>query len=288
MTTKTVAIINARAGRAKPVTHFAGSVEVLETKAAGHAIELTREALKAGAERIVAVGGDGTVNEVVNGFFEDEQPVGTNATLSIIPQGTGSDFFKVLDRQLNGETRMVDLMKVCYAAEDGTVRVRYSINVTSFGMGGGVAARVNRSSKPLGGVIAFVTSTLAEAMTFSGRSVRLQLDRSKWIETKIMNVVVGNGQFHGAGMWVCPGALIDDGLLDVTIIRHLTLPRIVRNFPVLYNGSIYSHPEVESYRVRHLTAESGEPVLIEIDGEPLGRLPIEISVLPRAIRVSNG
>src|SRR5436190_8035460 len=134
----TVAIINPKAGRGKVSAHFPTSVEVLETKAPGHGIELTREAIKRGAETIVAVGGDGTINEVVNGFFENEEPIGRDATLSIIPQGTGSDFCRVLDRQHGGEKRMVDLMRVRYMATDGTNRIRYSINITSFGMSGAV------------------------------------------------------------------------------------------------------------------------------------------------------
>src|SRR5204863_7809230 len=117
-----------------------------------------------------------------NGFFEAGETIGRDATLSIIPQGTGSDFCRILGLQDRGEKRMVDLMKVRYTASDGTSRIRYSINVTSFGLGGRVAARVNRSAKPLGGMIAFLTSTVVEALAFSGNSIRLQLDNSKTIE----------------------------------------------------------------------------------------------------------
>ena len=147
-------------------------------------------------------------------------------------------------------------------------------------MGGAVAARANRSSKALGGQFAFLAATLQTALTFSGNSVTLRLDESKRIEAKITNVAVGNGQYHGAGMWVCPGASIDDGLLDVTVIRYLSLLELARNLPALYNGRIYSHPKVQSHRVKVVHADSREPALIEIDGEPLGRLPIEVSVLP--------
>ena len=285
MPTKTVAIVNPKAGRGKAKPQLPGAVKVLETRARGHAIELTRQALREGAETIIAVGGDGTINEVVNGFFQDDEPLGKGATLSIIPHGSGSDFCRILNRQHSGDLRLMDLMKVCYTESGGDRRIRYAINVTSFGLGGRVAARVNRSSKPLGGAIAFLASTLAEALSFSGNSVTMQLDNSKTIETKITNVAVGNGQYHGAGMWICPGAILDDGLLDVTVIHYLTPFQLVRNLPVLYNGGIYSHLKVESYRVKYLTAESRDEALIEVDGEPCGRLPIEISVLPQAIRV---
>jgi diacylglycerol kinase family enzyme len=179
---------------------------------------------------------------------------------------------------------VIDVMKVRYATPEGKRADRYAVNVTSFGMGGTVAERVNRSSKPLGAVFAFLAATLQTALTFSGKEVLLRVDDSKTLNVKITNVAVGNGQYHGAGMWICPGAIIDDGHLDVTVVKHLGLPELVRNIPVLYNGGILSHPKVESYRVKNLVAESDQTVLLEIDGEALGRLPVEISVVPSAIR----
>ena len=264
----------------------AGREVVLESSKGPGWIARRASSAPEGTTAVIAVGGDGTINEVVNGFFENEDPIGKDATLAIIPHGTGMDFCRILDRQHSGEQRMVDLMKVLYTTPDGASRIRYAINVTSFGMGGEVAARVSRSTKPFGAIVAFLSSTLAIALNFSGNSVTLQLDNSKTIKSKVTNVVVGNGQYHGAGMWVCPGAVVDDGLLDVTIIGHLTLLELLRNIPTLYTGGIYSHPKVQSYKVKHLKADSREPVLIEIDGEALGRLPLEISVLPQAIRVS--
>ena len=283
---KAVAIVNPKAGNSIAVPLPVDTV-ILQTKAPGHAIELTRDALKRGARTIFAVGGDGTVNEVVNGLFENEEPLAADAELVVIPRGTGSDFSRVLNRVVpRGDKRMIDLMKVRYTAADGTTRIRYSINVTSFGMGGEIARRVNQSSKPLGGRLAYLAATVQSAWSFPGKRVTLQLDNSKTIEANVTNVAVGNGQYHGAGMWICPGAIIDDGLLDLTVIRYLSLPELVKSVPTLYSGGIYSHPNVESHRVKHLEAESGEPVLIEIDGEAVGRLPIEISMVPKAVRVS--
>ena len=296
------AIVNPKAGGGKSAQVWArarlqltGSVETFETEAPGHAIELTAQAIKRGARTIVAVGGDGTINEVVNGFFEDEHLISPETTLGIIPYGTGSDFCRILDLPLDekkaaavihsGSPHMVDLVKVRYTRMDGTNALRYSINVTSFGMGGAVAARANRSSKAFGGKISFLLATLETALSFSGNSVRLRLDQSTMIESKITNVVIGNGQYHGAGMWVCPGASIDDGLLEVTMIRYLSLIEFIKGLPALYNGAIYQHPKVQTHRVKRLEADSKEPVLIEVDGEPLGRLPIEVCVLPRVMRV---
>ncbi len=298
----TVAILNPRAGRGKSAEtwrrvwkHLGEPVETLDTRGQGHAIDLAASAIKSGAKKIIAVGGDGTINEVVNGFFENEQLIGGEVALAIIPHGTGSDLRRILDLPLdekkaaavirNGEQRMVDLLKVRYTTSEGRSALRYGINVTSFGAGGLVAARASRSSKPLGGKLAYIGSTLQTALSFPGNNVTLHLDETKTIEARVMNVVVGNGQYHGGGMWVCPGASIDDGLLDVTVIRHLTPWEVVKSLPRLYNGAIYSHPKVWAFRAKHIKADSGEPVAIEIDGEPLGRLPVEISILPKTLRL---
>jgi diacylglycerol kinase (ATP) len=301
----TVAIFNPKAGGGKTArawaqarVHLKGTVEALETRTRGHGTELTANAIKRGAKTIIAIGGDGTINEVVNGLFENEQLISGDVALGIIPHGTGSDFRRLLNLPLdaekaaaviqNGEPRMIDLLKVRYTRMDGAPGLRYCINITSFGMGGAVAARVNQSSKPLGGKIAFILATLHTALAFSGIPVRLQLDEFKIIDARIMNVAVCNGQYHGGGMWVSPGASIDDGLIDVTVMRHLPLFDLVKSLPALYNGGIYSHPKVEAHRVKHVKAdckERVEPALIEIDGEPLGRLPIEISILPKTLRL---
>ncbi|HYR89770.1 MAG TPA: diacylglycerol kinase family protein [Terriglobia bacterium] len=299
---RTVAILNPESARgrtketwARVRTQLPGTIETLETRAPGHGIELTANAIKSGATTIIAVGGDGTINEVVNGFFENERLISNEATLGIIPRGTGSDFWRMLNLPPDersaaavihtGAPRLIDIMRVRYTRMDGTSALRYSVNVTSFGMGGLVAARANRSSKPLGGNIAFLFATIRTAQAFAGNSVTLRLDDSTTVEAKITNVAVGNGQYHGAGMWICPGASVEDGMVDLTVIHYLSLWELVKGLPVLYNGGIYSHPRVESYRAKRVQADSRDTTLIEIDGEPLGRLPIEVSILPQAIRV---
>jgi YegS/Rv2252/BmrU family lipid kinase len=270
-------------------------VEVFETSAPGHAIELTAAALRNGARTVVAVGGDGTINEVVNGFFDGTKPIAPNAALAIIPHGTGSDFRRSLklpsdekkatDVIERGSWCNVDVARVIYTSMDGASAVRYSINLTSFGMGGAVAARANRSSKLLGGRISFLIATLRTALEYSARNVTVVLDDTTTVRQRITNVAIGNGQYHGGGMWVCPRASLEDGRLDVTFIRQLSLFSLVRSLPYLYNGKIQEHPAVELHTARRVEARSDEITLIEIDGEPLGKLPILIEVVPHAIRV---
>src|SRR5262245_16760499 len=154
-----VAIVNPKSGNGKAAetwarvkTYLPGDTETIVTARPAHAIELTRTAIKSGAKTVVAVGGDGTINEVVNGFFDDGLEISQQVRLGIIPHGTGSDFARMLNLPRDvekaaailhqGVAQMVDLLKVRYTNADGSSTLRYSINVTSFGMGGVVAARI--------------------------------------------------------------------------------------------------------------------------------------------------
>jgi diacylglycerol kinase (ATP) len=288
-----VAIINPNSGHGKAAgawtkvrAFLPGHVEELMTRHRGHAVELVRTAIKAGAKTVVAVGGDGTINEVVNGFFENDRVISDEVRLGIIPHGTGSDFARTVSLPFDpkmaaavihaGEPKLVDLLKVEYTTGEGLPSLRYSINITSFGIGASVAARAKRS---------YLVATLQTAFTLRGNSVRLHIDGTNTLEERISNVAIGNGQFQGGGMRLCPAASISDGLLDVTVIRYLSLFELLKGIPALYNGRILSHPKVNSYRAKHVQATSNETVLIEIDGEPLGRLPIEIWIVPKALRV---
>jgi YegS/Rv2252/BmrU family lipid kinase len=270
-------------------------IQVWETKEPGHAIELARGALKTGASTLVAAGGDGTINEVVNGFFDGDTPISSEAVLGIIPMGTSSDLRRSLELPLdeneaafviqNGKPRLIDLMRVRYTRHEGGAETRYAINVTSFGFGGVVAERVNQSRKLLGGKASFMMSTARTALQQNASAVTLTFDGMEQPEVVITNVAVGNGQYHGAGMRVCPNAKMDDGLLDVTVIEAMKLSEMVASRAMLYDGTILNHPKVHSHQAMRIQATSRETTLIEIDGEPLGMLPIEIEMLPSAIRV---
>jgi YegS/Rv2252/BmrU family lipid kinase len=298
----TVAILNPRSGRGRAShawdavrAHVPGSVAVLETEAPGHASTLTRRALQRGATTVIAVGGDGTISEVVNGFFDGERSVAPFARLAIVPHGTGSDFCRSVNLPASapslaaviasGSAVPIDVMRVRYTGPDGSIHARHAINVVSFGLGGAVAARANRSSKRLGGTATFLAATLQTVLRFSPLAVRLALDHAPVVTATIMQVAVGNGQFQGGGMRACPEARLDDGWLDVTVVGELRLWELVRALPRLYDGRIHAHPRVWSAKVRRLEAGSDQAVSIEIDGEALGHLPLEISVVPRALRL---
>ncbi len=272
-----------------------GAVQVYRTRAPLHASELARQAVQADCKTIVVVGGDGTLHEVVNGLIENDKLIRPDLTVGVIAHGTGADFRRTLAIPIDAKaaievirqrrTRLIDVARVRFHTREGTRGLRYGINVTSFGMGGLVAARSNRSSKILGGRLSFQLATALTTLTYRSRSVCLQLEAQPPRELRITNIAIGNTQHHGGGMWVCPRAVPDDGLLDVTVIPHMSVLAIIRNFPLLYSGRIYEHPGVEFHRVPRLEATADEDTWIEVDGEMVGKLPIEISVLPRILPV---
>ena len=272
-------------------------VEVLLTEHPGHASKLAGQALRDGCDLIVAVGGDGTANEIVNGWFtEDDLAIRPEARLGFIPIGTGSDLRRTLEIPhdiaaaaeviAHGRPWTIDVGKAALVSEDGEPVSRYFVNLVSFGMGGDVSVRAKNFLSDVSGKAAFVYATVAVFLTYRGKRVRLTLDgRALAEELLITNVAIGNGRYHGGGMHPCPRASMDDGLLEVTTIRQLTTFEFIRDLPVLYSDDVYQHPKVDHYRATKLRAESDDVTRVEVDGEALGRLPLEIELLPARLPV---
>ena len=273
-----------------------GELDVRFTEGPGHATNLAVEVLDLGYDRIIGVGGDGTFNEIANGFVENDQPRRPSACLGILPMGTGGDLQRTLgippkledavDLLATATPSTIDLGKVTYQTPGGERRTRYFVNVVSFGMGGEVAARAKNFFGVLGGKAAFFYATLKVFAIYRGRRVELSPDGASDTQRyKVLNVAVGNGLYHGGGMYVCPEARLDDGLLEVTVIEDLSVLTLLKDLSYLYDGNIHAHPKVRHFRAQSLTATSPETTLIEVDGEPLGSLPLEITVVPRLVDV---
>lgn len=299
------AVVNPRAAGGKAASRWGeisraletrlGSVNARFTQHPGHGIELARALLHEGYERIIAVGGDGTINEVANGFVENDQPVRPGATLGILPMGLGGDFQRTLgigsklDEALSalsgGALLTIDVGKVVFLGNDGAKQTRYFVNLISFGMGGEVASRAKNLLSPINGTAAFLWATLRTFIGYRGSRVRMELDGEQPRSFFITNIAVGNGQYHGGGMHPCPTAVLNDGLLEVTVVDYLGFYELIRDLRVLYSDKIYYHPKVHHFRARKIVAEADQATCLEIDGEPLGTLPLEITVLPQKISV---
>lgn len=261
----------------------------------GHATDLTCQGLKEGFDLIVAVGGDGTNNEVVNGFFEDEKPINSEAVFGCITRGTGGDLRKTLGtpRDLGraaallagGSTRVVDVGHMTLIDHEGKRVSRYFINIASFGIGGEVDARVNRTTKALGGFVSFAWASLVSMVHYKNKPVRLTVDGKTVGDFKIFNCAVANGQYFGGGMHVAPYAKMDDGLFDIVVLGDFSRTETILEMNKIYNGTHVHNPKVQCLTGRVVEATSDEVVLLDVDGEQPGRLPSTFSVLPGALRV---
>jgi len=268
------------------------------TSHAGEATEVTRQALVAGVNRVIAVGGDGTLNEVANGYLDEAgRAINDAASIGLLPSGTGSDFQRSLQMSkrgdligtlLNGESRLIDAAAAEFRDVDGEPASRFFINVASFGLGGDVSALVNRwrNSLPrwIGGRTRFSAAAIAALKQYRNVPVSMKLDDDSSIDINSNLVIVANGRFGGGGMMLAPDAELDDGLLDVIVTDRATRWDVIKELPRIQRGTHLNNPRVSAHRVRAISIRSKVPMAIDLDGEMVGYTNARIKVLPRAIR----
>jgi diacylglycerol kinase (ATP) len=297
---KPVVIVNRRAGGglsdagwarlSTAVADGLGPFSVVFTEHRGHATELARAASAAGAPLVVAFGGDGTINEVANGLL------GTGTPLGIIPRGTGGDFRRTLGlpedvtkaaawvKQATPRTIDAGVVKLC--DHDGTPIERRFVNVSSVGFSAAVADRANRSSKRLGAKAAFLSATLRTLFGTDNADVVLRIDDQEPMRRKAMFVAMGNGCYFGGGMKVCPKADLQSGTLDLVVVGDLSRLDVILKTNRLYDGTHLNMKEVFHTTARKVHIESADPgqkVLVELDGETPGQLPATFDILPGAL-----
>jgi diacylglycerol kinase (ATP) len=270
-----------------------GQFDASFTTGPNHATELAREALSAGYRTIVAVGGDGTLNEVVNGLVI-EGMVDPMVNLGIIPGGTGSDSVRTLGIPhdyraachclLHSKPDCIDLGLITCVSEGREIQ-RYFLNAAGLGFDGEVAERVNRSSKALGGTIPFLSSLFVKLLTYQNKTVKVTLDGQQRLQQKANSIVVCNGRYVGGSMHIAPHAALDDGLFDVVIIGDTGRLEIIANVPRIYRGTHLSHPKVDEYRARKVRVKAQERMLLQADGELIGEAPVTFQIIPQALHV---
>jgi YegS/Rv2252/BmrU family lipid kinase len=279
-----------------------GDVEHAFTERVMHAADLTREALQRGHDLVIAVGGDGTINEVVNGFFEKPRAgeparaVSAGAALGVLPRGTGGDLRKTIGldgdlwrsaQRLKGTRKPADVGRVDFVGEDGQPAARYFINVGEVGVGARVVDIANASSKMLGGKLTFMISSLRALVGWRDLAVKVSFDGEPAQELSVTTLAIANGRYFGGGMMVAPEAKIDDGLFHVTIWSGFTLSDFVLKSGAMYDGSHTRLKGTTCRTARTVRIEPGgsEAVGIEVDGERIGRLPATFTILPGALQL---
>ena len=265
--------------------------EIRHTEYRGHATELARAVLEQEKRFLVAVGGDGTVHEVVNGMIQGDRAINPDAVLGVVAAGTGSDFVKTfgipplaphavahLD---GGEAFSIDVGKVTFQ-RDGEEEVRYFPNIAEAGIGADVVARAERLPRALGPMVYFFAFWLTLRRHRAAHVVVDLVDRK--YEGPMNNLVVANGQFFGGGMKVAPKAAPTDGLLDIQI-EHARKREAIAIIPKIYKGQHVPHPDIEEAKRVRVSIEADRPLLIEADGELLGHTPAIFEVLKDAIKL---
>lgn len=259
------------------------------TTGRGHAIELARAAAEAGATTVVAMGGDGTLHEVVNGVLTAK---GERPSIGLIPGGRGSDFARGsqvprdIDRCLELLTRpprTIDAGRVTLPD-----REMHFINIADAGLGGFTVETANRWQLPISGQLTYLLATAWGTFSYSGSPMVLTYEDEKGqpgrLAGKFLVVAVCNGTFFGGGMHVAPQAKLDDGLFDVTVIEARGVWHLVRYSPTLYDGTLLQQPGALSFRCRKVTLESPDIVPMDVDGERAVGAPVTFEVMPSALR----
>jgi diacylglycerol kinase (ATP) len=306
MSSGCVVIVNPAAGGGRAARQWAALAprlmaagcphQTLLTRRPGDATGLCRTALGAGANLVVAAGGDGTLNEVVNGFFDQatDAPIRPDAALGLLPLGTGSDFAAArgIGRGLAAipvlaarTTQLFDVGRVDYQILSGSGS-RYFINVAELGLGAEIAARVNRSPKRFGAFLAYLVGAIRSVLVYRGWTVTLQIDDAQPTTEPVGMVIIANSQRFGGGIPIMPGAQPDDGRFDVLRLGRTDRATLLFDLlPKVYRGKHIGHPAVSVDQATRLTVSASRPLPLEVDGEHVGIAPARLSILPRALPV---
>ena len=259
--------------------------EIRHTEGPGHATVLARDALRDGLRFLVAMGGDGTIHEVVNGMIENDKAVSPDSVLGVVAAGTGSDFIKTFGiRALPGaavahldgpNSFKIDIGKVTFT-EEGREVTRYFPNIAEAGLGAECVARAQRLPRWLGPTVYLFAFWLTMRKHKVARVKVDLVDRT--YEGPMNNLVVANGQFFGGGMKIAPKAAPTDGLLDIQI-EHARKKDAIAMMPKVFKGAHLPHPDVKEAKRVRCSIEADRPLLIEADGEVLGYTPARFEVL---------
>lgn len=286
----TVVILNPEAGSVKNVAavirriRHLPDVDVRRTARKGDAVRFARTALRKGCEMIVAAGGDGTLNEVVNGIGATN----SNVRLGLIPLGTGNDFARTLGLPTDldeaiavlaaGHTRAIDLVRVT------SDKVRYFVNVSAGGFSGLVNEKLTPAMKKTWGPLAYLRSAVAALPQLRAYRTKVSFDKKKPLTLSLYNVVIANGRYVAGGRQIAPKASIDDGLLDIILIKERPAAELALLAAQVALGNHLSSDAIVFRRAAKVTVNSRPGMWFNVDGELVGNDPATFEVVPRALQ----
>jgi diacylglycerol kinase (ATP) len=301
---RVLAVVNPKAGQGRAgrkwpkqktnITRPDWQLDEAFTTAPGDATRITRDAIRAGYDVVLAVGGDGTINEVANGFFDGDSLIRKSVHLGVLPAGSGGDFVRSFD-QFEGCSRFerpnrfsvaypIDLGRVAYTGVDGRQYIRYFVNVSDVGIGAETVKRVETGYKRLGGRLGFFSGTVVTMVVYRNIELEVSIDDYQ-AEGRYASIVIANGRYFGGGMEIAPLAKLSSGLFNVLSIGDLSRIELIANFLKVYQGTHLTHPGIDFREARTVRVRSEKAVALETDGEHMDILEATFTILPNAIEL---
>lgn len=298
-------IVNPASGNGRAAKRWPGIVDTLNehgfrtrvklTTGPDDATLLARDLALSGARTVVAIGGDGTVNEIINGLIVGDEPVNHDTRFLVIPCGTGKDLGRTLGTRdaetaiaaLRSETVVrTDLGRIRFQAPDGSTRTRYFANVADLGLGASVAQRINASSKILGGLLTYLLAAVRTIVDYKPNEITVDIGDDRVYSAPANMVVLANGQYFAGGMKVAPGASICDGLLEMYVLADVGKRALLTSLlPRVYRGKHVGQTGILHLKTSTATIDCPAGMLVEMDGEQIGTSPVQVDVVPGVLPV---
>lgn len=272
------------------IKHYFKEFKYIFTEKPFQATEIAKELFNQGYNLIIGVGGDGTLNEIINGYFSNkDKPINSEASIGIIPSGTGSDFIRFLkiprdfkksvELIKNSKEKAIDVGKI-----NTNDKTKYFINIADFGLGAEVMNNISKIPESKRGAFSYYVGLLKTLKGYKSKQVRITTDKHEF-SGKYLIGAIANGRIFGGGMIIAPEAQPDDGLFDFVLIKEMKKLEILYNTRFLYNGKILKNKKVELIRTNFIKIESeSENVSIEYDGEIGLKLPVEFRIIKKSLK----
>lgn len=265
------------------------------TKGPQHAIELVVKYIGKGFRKVITVGGDGTMNEVVNGVFKQQNVPTTEITIGMISVGIGNDWVRTFNIPIDYEKSVNILKKESTILQDaGFIKYikdskqeeRYFVNMAGLGFDGLVAQKTNYDkSRRRGNPLMYLKNLFASLFLYKSADSTIKIDNNKALDFRLFSIGIGIGRFNGGGMEQVPSAKPDNGVFDVTLIKELSKWSVIFSVRRLFNGTIGQHKKVVTLSGKKISIDSNPPILLEADGESLGYSPIDVQIIPKSVKV---